>query len=595
MHPRTALAIAIALAFFAAAARAADPPKPAAPSPILADVTLKGSIPEDPAPVGLDGTPVTDNLKSLVDRIRKAKGDPNVKGLVIRLRQLSAGWAKSHELRQAIRDFRASGKKAFAVLEQAENADYLIATAADEIVMPENGALMIKGLAAEVTFYKKLFDKLGVKADALQIGEFKSAGEPFSRTEMSPAFREEVTSILNDTYDQMVEAISRRQGIARSDARTLIDGGPYTPEAARAAGLVNRIAYPDQLEAEIARGLGLKEVKLDPKYGMPRTDAAELSGFAGFLKMMQALSGEAPRKPGSDKPKVAVIYAAGVIQEGKSSSGSLLGDAVLGSDTVIKYLRQAEADRTVKAIVLRVDSPGGSALASDLIWREVTRIEKPIVASMSDVAASGGYYISVACDKIFAEPGTLTGSIGVVGVKIALGDLMEKLGVTTDTVTIGAHATINSTVKPYTEDEKAAVRRIMEDIYKKFVAKTAKGRKMDVARVEKLAGGRVYTGRQAKEAGLVDELGTLDDALNAAKELAGLDPGAETELLILPKAPGLFESLLAPLEDRDVASSALALPLPDALRSTLARLARLTRLAQSEPVLVALPFEVRIR
>src|SRR5262249_43262154 len=237
-------------------------------------------------------------------------------------------------------------------------------------------------------------------------------------------------------YDILAESIAERQGITKEDARTLVDGGPYTPAAAKAAGLINRIAYPDQLEDEIARGLGVKAVKLDTKYGKT-TEKVDMSGFAGFMKMMQALSGEAAKKPESSKPKVAVIYAAGMIMPGKSSSGGLLGDAVLGSDTVVKHLRDAEKDKTVKAIVLRVDSPGGSAMARGLVWRAPGGIEKPIVASMSDVAGSGGYYISMGCDKIFAEPGTITGSIGVIGGKLALGGLMEKIGVTTDTVTVG--------------------------------------------------------------------------------------------------------------------------------------------------------------
>jgi protease IV len=272
-----------------------------------------------------------------------------------------------------------------------------------------------------------------------------------------------------------------------------------------------------------------------------------------------------------------------------------MGNEVLGSDTLIKNLRECEQDKTVKAIVLRVDSPGGSALASDLIWREVVRIEKPIVASMSDVAGSGGCYISVGCDKIFAEPGTITGSIGVVGGKLAIGGLMEKLGLTTDTVTIGKNATIFSTIKPFSPDEKAAMKRLMEETYHQFLSKTAQGRKMEVSEVEKLAGGRVYTGRQAKKNGLIDELGTLNDAVASAKELAGLSRDAETEYLILPKAKGVLESLFEPLEDRDVETLSRALPLPSAVRRSLSRLQMMNRLMDADPVLVVVPFEVRIR
>jgi len=596
-----AACLGLALACSPLRADDAEPIKEKAPAPIVVDLTLKGKIHEDPSPVGLDGSPVGENLRSVIEKLAKAKADKDVKGLVLRVRNLSIGWAKVNELRRAIVDFRASGKKAYVLLEMAGNAEYAVATAADEIVMPESGWLMLKGVAAEVTFYKKLFDKVGVQAEAIQIGDFKGAGEPFTRTEMSPEFKQEITSVLTDTYALLAETIAKRQGIAQDEAVKLIDGGPYTPAAAKAAGLVNRVAYQDEVEAALAESLGVPAVKLDTKYGKKKTDPNEFSGLGGFMKMMQALTGEAARKPGSDKPKIAVIYASGMIQAGKSSSGGLMsGDSVMGSDTVIKNLREAEADKTVKAIVLRVDSPGGSALASDLMWREITRIEKPIVASMSDVAASGGYYISMGCDKIYAEPGTLTGSIGVISIKLSLGGLMERLGLTTDTVTVGKNGLLNSVVKPYTDDEKAALRRLSDDVYKQFVGKAAKGRKMEFDQLEKLAGGRVYTGRQAQKAGLVDELGTLDDAVNAAKDLASLGREVDSELLILPKPKGIFESFFEPLEGREALalppdSVALGAALPGPAREILAKLARIAHLVADEPVILLSPFELRIR
>jgi len=566
--------------------------KSPAPTPIVMDLTLKGALGEEPAAVGLDGASIKDNLKGVVERIAKAKADPDVKGLVVRIHGLSLGLAKGYELRQAIARFRESGKKAYAFLESAENADYLVASAADEIVMPESGWLMIKGLAAEVTFYKTLFDKLGVAADWMQVGEFKSYGEPFTRTSMSPAFRKEITELLGDSYDMMAEAIAKRQGIAADDAKALIDGGPYNPAAAKAAGLINRIGYADQIEAEVAKAIGVAAVKLDPKYGK-KSETVDLSGFAGFMKMIQMLSGEGAKKADSGAAKIALIYAQGAIETGKSKS-SLFGDTTMGSDTVVKHLRDAEKDKTVKAIVLRVDSPGGSALASDLIWREVVRIEKPIVASMSDVAASGGYYISMGADRIFAEPGTLTGSIGVTGGKFVLAGLMEKLGVATDTVTVGKNGTIFSTNHPFSDSERAAMKRLMDDTYRQFVAKAAQGRKMPFEQLEKLAGGRVYTGRQAQKLGLVDELGTLDDAIAAAKDLANIPREQATELLILPKAQGVIEALVGPLDDRDVFAPAIRAALPDAARPILARLAGLQRLFAKEPVAVVLPFDIKI-
>jgi protease IV len=583
------LGVVAGLAGFASAAEETP-----APVPIVLDITLKGGLTEEPAPVGMDGSSIRDNLKGVIERIGKAKADPNVKGLVVRIHGLSLGLAKGYELRQAIAKFRESGKKAYAFLESAENADYLVASAADEIVMPESGWLMIKGLAAEVTFYKGLFDKLGVKADWMQVGEFKSFGEPYTRTSMSPAFREEIGALLGDSYAMMAEAIARRQGIALADAKAIIDGGPYSPSAAKAVGLINKIGYADQIEVEVARSIGLGSIKLDTRYGK-KVETIDLNGIAGLMKMVQMLSGEGPKKAETKASKIALIYASGSIMTGKSTS-SLLGETTMGSETIVKYLRDAEKDKTVKAIVLRVDSPGGSALASDLIWREVVRIEKPIVASMSDVAASGGYYISMGTDKIFAEPGTLTGSIGVTGGKFVLSGLMEKLGVTTDTITVGKNGTLNSINQPFSETERAAMKRLMDDTYHQFVAKAAQGRKMTFEQLNKLAGGRVYTGRQAQKLGLVDEIGTLEDALASAKQLAGIPEEETPELLVLPKAQGFLEALVGPLEDRDVFAPAIrvTLPLPEVTRPILTRLEQFARIYRKEPVAVMLPFAIDI-
>ena len=576
----------------------ADEPKPSETKPIVVELTLKGTIGEDPTPVGIEGTSVGENLKGILDTMKKAKADDSVKGLVLQVRDLSIGWGKVNELRAGIKDFRGSGKKVLAVLEMVGNAEYAVASAADEIVMPEGGWLMLKGLSAELSYYKKALEKLGVQVDVLHVGEFKSAGEAFSRTEMSPAHRVEMTELLGDTFALLVDAVAKRQGITPDEARKLIEEGPYTPSAAKAAGLINRIAYPDQVESEIAKGLKLDEVKIERKYGKKKTDPNEYSGLAGFMKLMQQLSGDTGKKAANTKPKVALIFASGMIQTGKSSDGSILGQSAMGSDTVIKHLRQAEKDKTVKAIVLRVDSPGGSALASDLMWREITRIEKPIVASMSDVAASGGYYISMGADKILAEPGTITGSIGVVSMKPALGGLMEKVGITTDTVTIGKNGNFLSSSRPMNDSEKAAMQAMMDETYRAFVSKAAEGRKMDADKLEKLARGRVYTGRQAKDLNLVDDLGTLDDALAAARSLAGME-SSETDLLILPEAPSFLDAILGPLggTDRDaMAGLALAkIGLPEPLRAPLARLGGVLQLLSAEPVVAILPFELRIR
>ena len=592
-------ALASMLALPAALVAADDVKKPDAPPkpPVVAEFTLKGDITEEPTPVGLDGTPITDNLQAVIDRLDKAKADKEVKAVILKVKTLSIGWARAHELRQAIKGFRTSGKKVYAYLEQVDNKDYYVACAADEIVVPEGGWLMIKGMAAEITFYKALFDKIGVKADWMQVGKFKSYGEPFTRTSMSPAFREEMTELLNDTYSLLAEGVAERRKIDVQGARALIDGGPYTPREAKEKGLVDRVAYLDGLERTISEGLGVKSVKIDPKYGKHKEEV-DYSGLAGFMKMMQALSGDGPKKSESTAPKVALIYASGAINVGKSGGSSFVGESSMGSDTVIKHLRQADADKTVKAIVLRVDSPGGSALASDLIWREVVRIEKPIVASMGDVAASGGYYISMGCDKIFAEPGTITGSIGVTGGKFVVGGLMDKLGVTTDTIAVGKNGTIFSMTTPFSESEKAAMQRLMDETYKQFVSKAAQGRNTSFDAIDKLAGGRVYTGRQALKLGLVDTLGTVADAIAAAKKMGGIVEGMKSELLILPKPQGVLESLMSSFGDTDLSASIKVDALgfaPEPVRKVMAKLNGLVKLFGKEPVAMVMPFSIEIR
>ncbi len=485
------------------------------------DLTLKGSLGEEPAAVGLDGAAIKDNLKGIVDRIGKAKADPAVKGLVVRLNGVSIGLAKGYEIRQAITDSASRARRRMPSSNRAENADYVVATAADEIVMPESGWLMLKGVAAEVSFYKTLFDKVGVKADWMQVGEFKSYGEPFTRTEMSPAFREEITTLLDDNFAMVVEAIAARQGISPQDARALDRQRPLQP--GRRQG--RRPDQPDPLRrrdrGRAGQGPRRRQDQARPEVRQEDRDRRPERVRRLHEDDPDAL-GRGGKKADSKAPKLALIYAQGGINTGKSTS-SLWGDATMGSDTVIKHLREAEKDASVRAIVLRVDSPGGSALASDLIWREVVRIEKPIVASMSDVAASGGYYISMGADRIFAEPGTLTGSIGVTGGKFVVAGLMDKLGVATDTITVGNNATLLLDPQTLLPTERAAMQRLMDDTYRQFVAKAAQGRKMTYEQLDKLAGGRVYTGRQAQKLGLVDELGTLDDAIAAAKDLAGLD------------------------------------------------------------------------
>jgi protease-4 len=529
--------------------RLAAQEKPAEPAELTyAQFDLKGSYPEGAQAPGLFGE-LHESLDRAVARFDQAATDDKIAGVILKIDSPSIGWAKMRAFRQAIARVQAKGKKVHAYLDGADNMDFLLATACDEVVMPEPGVLMTVGVRAEVTFYKKLFDMLGVKAEMLRVGEYKSAAEPYSRTEMSPEFRKEMEEILDDFYQQIITTIASSRKLSKEKVAAAIDAGPLTSAQAKEIGLIDRIAYEDEVEAAIGASTG-KTIKVIRKYGKKKIDT-DFSGLTGMVKMMELLMGTEQQKRKSSNPKIAVIHAQGMITTGKSQSDFLTGESVMGSDTMIKAIREARKDTNVKAIVLRVDSPGGSALASDLMWHELELVDKPFVVSMGDVAGSGGYYIAMGADRIFADPGTITGSIGVVGGKFALNGLFDKIGITTDVIARGKNSGVLSLTHGFSDSERTAMQKLLNDIYEQFTAKAAKGRKMEKDKLEKLARGRVYTGNAALKLGLVDELGALEDAIAFAKKQAGFKPDEKVERLSLPKAISPLESLFGSLDPAD--------------------------------------------
>jgi protease-4 len=523
----------------------------------VAHIEVKGSYSEGTGGAGLFSE-VVETMSDLLQRLKKAAADDTLDAVVLHIDGPQIGWAKLNEIRTGIAKIRQKGRKVYAWMEGAETKEYLLASACDQIIIPESGMLMLPGLRAEVSFYKNLFDMLAIQPEMLRVGEFKSAAEPYSRTEMSPAFREEMEAIMDDYYRQIVEMISKSRSLTPEQVTAIIDTGLFSADEAKKAGLVDHVAYEDFITNLIKGDQKDAEVKLIKTYGKKKIDT-DFSGFAGMAKMMNMLMGIEPTTRKSSNPKIAIISAVGPIMSGSSQS-DFFGDETMGSTTMIKAIRQARDDASVKAVILRVDSPGGSALASDLMWHELETLDgkKPFVVSMGDTAASGGYYIAMGADRIFAEPGTLTGSIGVVGGKIALEKFYAKIGITTSTIQKGKNSGVLSTTKPWTDSERDAMQKMMNDIYAQFTKKAAAGRKMDVEKLEKLARGRVYTGTQALALGLVDELGTLDDAIAHAKKAAGLDPETKLERLNLPKPTSPFEALLGPLDPTARLSSGIA-------------------------------------
>ena len=463
--------------------------------------------------------------RSVVDALRKAKVDRRITGVVIRPTGTAALWGKVQEVRDAILDFKTSGKPIVAFLEFGGDQEFYLASATDRIFLVPTASLDLTGLASYELFLRGTLDQIGIYPDALHIGAYKTAANTFTERTFTPEHREMSESLNRDLFEQLVRGLAEGRHKTEEEIRQLIDQGPFLADEAMRAGLVDDLVYEDQLAERIKSG------EERPRY-LEQRQYRQVS----------------PTSLGLNRgPRMAVIYAVGVITTGQSSNDGLAGQ-VVGSDTIVEYLRKAREDGNIRAIVLRIDSPGGSAIASDIIWREVmlTREVKPVIASMADVAASGGYYIAMPAHAIVAEPATLTGSIGVVMMKYVIEGTLDKLGINMEPVSEGRYATIYSPIRPFTPEERAKVAAQMQATYDTFVEKAAAGRNTTPERIDAVAQGRVWTGRQAREIGLVDELGGLQRALALAREHAKIEPDQEVELVIYPPRRPLMEVLANP-------------------------------------------------
>ena len=463
-------------------------------------------------------------LRNYVDALHRAKTDVRIASVLIVPTHLDLPyWAKVQELRDAILDFRKSGKPINAYLEDGGDREYYLATACERIFMVPSAALDVRGIATYEVFVRGTLDKIGATADFEKIGDYKTAPNQLTQQTFTAAHREMSESLNRDMYEQLVRGIAEGRKKRVEDIRALVDEGPFLPDAAVRAGLVDKLAYEDQLDDLGALSRNAKVEGED--YGRSRFRQASLARG----------------------PRIAVIYISGVIAGGTGGFDPINGE-VAGSKTLIEAIRSARADSSVRAIVLRIDSPGGSSTASDVIWRElvVTRDQKPerpLVASMSDLAASGGYYVAAAAPYIVAQPATITGSIGIFGGKVVLGGTYEKLGAHIESLSIGRNAEMESPVRPFNDTERAKLKEELEAFYGQFVQKVAATRHMPAARVDELGRGRVWSGLQAKANGLVDELGGLDAAVALAKKRAGIAAGTEVELVSYPERKTLFELL----------------------------------------------------
>jgi len=468
-------------------------------------------------------------LRDVVDAIDRGANDDRVVGMVAKIGAAPMGIAQVQEIRDAVQRFRAHKKFAVAYAETfgefgPGNGSYYLATAFDQIYLQPSGDVGLTGIIMESPFVKGTLSKLGVTFHGDHRYEYKNALNFFTETKYTGPHKEAMTAILNSWFGQMKEGICQARQIAPDKFQALVDAGPYLGQEAVSAKLVDGVAYRDEVYSKVKSKAG---------------DGAEL------LYMEKYLDRAGP--PHEKGKTIALVFGVGAVTRGKSDYDPVQGSQNMGSDTVASAIRTAAGDKDVKAILFRVDSPGGSYVASDTIWREVVRARqagKPVIVSMGDVAGSGGYFVAMAADKIVAQPGTITASIGVLGGKMLTSGLWDKVGLSWDEVHQGASATMFTGTHDYTPAEWARFQAWLDRVYVDFTGKVADGRKLPKEKVLEIAKGRIWSGQDAKKLGLIDELGGYDTALKLAKKAAGIPDGNEVRVVVYPRPKTLFETLV---------------------------------------------------
>ena len=524
---RRTIIIVVVILFLAAIVWAALRPRELMGKSVLV-VDVNGDI-EDQAPLNplaiLSGNRPS-VLQDFINAVDSARTDPRITGLVVRIGPLGGGWAKIEELRAHLLAFRDSRKPNICYLgyDGIGNPEYYLASACSQVWVVPTNSVSITGMMAQALFLRGTLDKLKVVPEVYHIAEFKTAYNTYTEKKFTSAHREEVESVLDGVFSQYVTDTAAARRIDRAKFQSLVASGPFSGSEAVRDRLIDRLAYWDQVQDYFKGRGGWNPVSLE-RYG-------------NLLRR-------------SGGPRIAVVYATGEIASGDSGSSPTSG-TIMGGDTIASALRTARKDNAVRAIVLRVDSGGGSVVASDVIRREVELAEarKPVVVSMADLAASGGYWISVPAAKIVAEPDTETGSIGVLAGKMNLAGLYSLLGLSTDFVATSDNATLFSSQQNFTPAQQAYIQKTLQETYDTFTRTVAADRHLDVAAVDKIAKGRVWTGAQAKQLGLVDDLGGLDRAITVAKELANIPQSQSVSLERLPRPKGLLDQLLQWEEDQ---------------------------------------------
>jgi protease-4 len=548
--------------------------EPSVPNRATLVLRPSGDIPEVLPDLILGTDELT--VRAYVELIRKAKGDSRIAGILLRPGGINSPfWAKLQEIRSAIDDFKSSGKYVHAWLEYAGDREYYLASVADRVYLLPSASLDLTGVATYEIFLRGTFDWIGTYPDFLHVGDYKTAVNTYLEKTYTPAHKEMSESLNRSQYDHLVRSIANSRKKPEAEVQALIDQGPFQPEDALRVGLIDEVAYEDELD-------DLVDDLRDADY----VDAED------YARVSWEATGVRPRS------KIAIIHATGVINSGSSGFDPVNG-AVIGADSLVEYIREARADRSIRAIVLRVDSPGGSSTASDVIWRELSisrENQRPVIVSMSDLAASGGYYIALGGDAIVAQPGTLTGSIGVYTGKFVTTGSLDKLGANIESTSDGKHAEIYSPDRRFTPEERAKIQESMQLVYDQFIERTAAARHMPPEKVDEVAQGRVWTGEQARQIGLVDDIGGLYKAIDLAKQRARLAADEEVQFVVYPKRRSVYEVLADEIQSplgrlrSTHAADALMQILGPRERKALAAVLAPSRLFRTGQVLAHMPY-----
>ncbi len=555
-------------------------------------VTLRLSgVLEEKASTGfsLDPENVPPTVTEIAGAIRLAATDDRVTGVFLDVDMPSAGWASIGEIRDALVDLRAADKPCVAYGEMYDMRGYWLASACNRVALAPGGLAMVTGLSTSITYYAGTLEKIGADPDFEHVGDFKSAIEVFERTAPSEPAAEATNYLLDGLWEPIVAGIASGRGVSESQVAAWVDSPSLAPHAARSSGLVDVLGYRDAVRQTLDEATGEGwQAAVDAVNAAPDEDdedaGPEMVSMSDWMDVAREREAEGNQK-------IAVVVASGQIVSGDGDEGFFGSGSMLADRPFRKWMQQVREDDDVKAVVLRVNSPGGSGLASDMMWREIRLVQaagKPVVVSMGDYAASGGYYIAAPADWIVAQPLTVTGSIGVFGGKIALGGMWEKLGMTETTFERGAEADMLKASTPFSDEGRLVFRAFLQDFYDRFLQVVGEGREMDHDTVQAIAQGRVWTGQQAFDRKLVDQLGGLDEATAKAAELAGLD--GDFGITRLPRSRSLFEMLA---EDFGQQTTRVEIAIPGVDMAPLEDLARLERILADGGVAALLPFRLQ--